>query len=128
MKLLLDTHTFLWLVTEAEPVPPRALGAYHDRRNEVLLSVVSAWEIQIKLQIGKLKLEDPLDVVIATEQQRHNVRILPVALQHVFELGKLPLHHRDPFDRLIVAQAIAEQAKLVTADPELSKYPVEILW
>lgn len=128
MKLLLDTHAFLWLVTEAKTVSPRALTAYHDRRNDVLLSVVSAWEIQIKLQIGKIKLEDPLPIVIGTEQQRSNVRILPVNLEHVFELGKLPLHHRDPFDRLLVAQAIAENAKLVTADPDLPKYPVEILW
>ncbi|MGH7899430.1 MAG: type II toxin-antitoxin system VapC family toxin [Candidatus Binatia bacterium] len=128
MRLLLDTHAFLWIANGVPTVPPRVLAAYRDRSNEVLLSVVSAWEIQVKVQVGKLELDDPLADLIATERDRNALKILPVELGHVFALGDLATHHRDPFDRLLVAQAIAENAKLVTADPELAKYPVEILW
>lgn len=128
MRLLLDTHAFLWIANGLPKVPPHVFAVYRDRNNEVLLSVVSAWEIQVKVQTGKLDLDDPLGELINTERERNGLKILPVDLDHVFALGELPLHHRDPFDRLLVAQAIAENAKLVTADPELSKYPVEILW
>ena len=129
MKLLLDTHAFLWLINEPEKLPQRVLDAYRDRSNKALVSVVSAWEMQIKIQIGKLReLKTPLRDAVTIERERNNVELLGVELDHVFALGELPLHHRDPFDRLIVAQAIAENAKLVTADPDLAAYPVEILW
>jgi PIN domain nuclease of toxin-antitoxin system len=129
VKLLLDTHAFLWVINEPEKLSGRALDAYRDRRNQVLVSVVSAWEMQIKLQIGKLReLKTPLPDALTTEREKNDVELLGLGLDHIFALGNLELHHRDPFDRLLVAQAIAEDAKLVTADPDLSNYPVEILW
>jgi PIN domain nuclease of toxin-antitoxin system len=129
VKLLLDTHVFLWLLNEPEKLSQRALDAYRDRSNTALVSVVSAWETQIKIQIGKLReLKTPLRAALTIERQRNNVDLLGLELDHVFAFGELALHHRDPFDRLLVAQAIAEKAKLVTADPELAKYPVKILW
>jgi len=128
VRLLLDTHAFLWIAEGLADVSPHVLEAYRDRNNEVLLSVVSAWEIQVKLQAGKLELDDPLDELINTERDRNGLKILPVELAHVFALGELEMHHRDPFDRLLVAQAITEKAKLITVDGELAKYPVEILW
>ncbi len=129
MKLLLDTHAFLWVINEPEKLSPPVLEAYRDRRNQVLVSVVSAWEMQIKLQIGKLReLKTPLRDALTIERERHNVELLGLDLDHIFALGELELHHRDPFDRLLVAQAIAENAKLVTVDPDLAKYPVDILW
>lgn len=129
MRLLLDTHVFLWLVTAPEKVSTRAREAYQERGNEAFVSVASAWEAQIKVQIGKLReVTHSLREILTVEREKRNVKLLGVELAHVFELGQLPFHHRDPFDRLIVAQAIAEKAKLVTADPDLAKYPVEILW
>lgn len=129
MKLLLDTHVFLWLVTAPDKVSQPALDAYQDRKHEVFLSVASAWEAQIKQQIGKLReVTHSLREILTVEREKRNVKLLGVELDHVFALGELPLHHRDPFDRLIIAQAIAEKAKVVTADPEFPNYPVEILW
>jgi PIN domain nuclease of toxin-antitoxin system len=114
MKLLLDTHTFLWLGSAAEKLSHTALAACEDPLNQLYLSVVSAWEIHIKQQIGRLRLDVPLDQMIQTQQSAANdLRILPVELYHVYALGALPLYHHDPFDRLLIAQTKAEQAWLL---------------
>lgn len=128
MKLLLDTHAFIWIIQEPEKLSAKASKAYHDRKNEILLSVVSAWEIQIKHQAGKLRLEDPLAHVIGYERDRNNLKVLPVELDHVFALGELERHHADPFDRLLIAQARVEKAHLLTHDRVFARYPVDVLW
>ncbi|HEY5870402.1 MAG TPA: type II toxin-antitoxin system VapC family toxin [Candidatus Tectomicrobia bacterium] len=128
MKVLLDTHAFIWWDSTPDKLSPRARAACHDRTNFLLFSVASAWEIQIKLQLGKLYLRLPLAEVIVGQQQTNNLQVLPVALSHVFALQSLPAHHKDPFDRLLIAQANAEEATLISHDPVFAHYPVKVLW
>ena len=128
MNLLLDTHTFIWWADEPEKLSASALKALEDERNRLILSVVSVWEMQIKAQLGKMKLSLPLKDLIESQQQANELEILPVRIEHVFELDNLPLHHKDPFDRLLLAQSIVENATIVSIDPRLSAYSVSLLW
>ena len=128
MRLLLDTHTFLWLADSPERLAPAALAACEDPTNELYLSIVSTWEIQIKHQINRLELDVPLEEMIQGQQAANALKILPVALPHVYILRQLPLHHHDPFDRLLIAQAKAEQMRLVSADRQFAPYLVDVLW
>lgn len=105
MKLLLDTHAFLWLMEEPEKLSRKALRACQERRNELYLSVVCAWEMQIKQQLGKLRLKSSLRTIIQQQQEKNNLQTLVVKLEHVLALANLPSHHGDPFDRLLIAQA-----------------------
>ena len=127
MRLLLDTHTFIWWDTDPDKLSVIASRFLHDEEHELFFSVASAWEMQIKLQLGKLKLDIPLAEMI--EAQRVNgLEILPIALSHVLALGELPTHHRDPFDRLLIAQANAEGATLVSKDSVFANYSVDVVW
>jgi PIN domain nuclease of toxin-antitoxin system len=128
MKLLLDTHTFLWLDGSPEQLSPPALAACEEPTNQLYLSVVSAWEIQIKHQINRLQLDVSLEEMIQGQQAANDLRILPVELLHVYTLRQLPLHHHDPFDRLLIAQAKAEQMRLVSADGQFAPYLVNVIW
>lgn len=130
MKLLLDTHTFLWLDAQPDRLSAAATSAIADADNILFLSVVSAWEIQIKRQLGRLTLRLPLEDIIVIQQVDNDVKVLPVELKHVYTLEGLPPHHNDPFDRLLVAQACAEGAVLVTADRAVRAYTdnVKVLW
>jgi len=103
-----------------------SIGTCQDRQNVLLLSVVSIWEMQIKLQLGKLRLALPLKEIIETQQQTNSIEILPVTLAHVLALENLPAYHKDPFDRLLVAQAMVEGAVLVSGDPNIAKYGVQV--
>lgn len=94
----------------------------------IRLSVTSVWEMQIKLHLGKLRLDLPLPEVIKSQRHTNNVVILPIVLDHVLTLETLPDHHKDPFDRLLIAQAIVEDAVLVTNDPIVQKYPAKWVW
>ena len=127
MKLLLDTHTFVWVDSEPEKLSKRVQDLCIDSENELLLSVASIWEMQIKNQLGKLQLKIPLPEMIR-QQQENGIEILPVEPAHIFALDSLPNHHKDPFDRLLVAQAIVEEAVLVSADPLIKQYPVSVEW
>jgi len=98
MNLLLDTHAFIWWVNEPDQLSDRALNLLKNRENQIILSVASAWEMQIKMQLGKLKLETPLQDLIKSQQITNELKILVVNLKHVLELDKLPYHHKDPFD------------------------------
>jgi PIN domain nuclease of toxin-antitoxin system len=128
MKVLLDTHAFIWWDSDSAKLSPQARAACQDRANLVLLSVASVWEMQIKLQLGKLHLRLPLADVVAEQQQTNDIQVLPVALGHVLALQDLPAHHKDPFDRLLIAQANAEEAVLISHDPVFAHYPVKVLW
>jgi len=128
MKLLLDTHTFIWWDSEPAKLSPQALTLCQDRKNSLLLSVASVWEMQIKLQLGKLKLNLPLAELIESQQQTNSIEILPVTLVHVLALQNLPPHHKDPFDRLLIVQANVEDAVLVSNDLVFVKYAVQVLW
>lgn len=127
MKLLLDTHTFLWWDSEPEKLSQRALELCQNPENMLILSVASIWEMQIKIQLGKLKIKMPLSELIR-QQQENGIGILPVEASHIFAVENLPNHHKDPFDRLLVAQAIVEDAVLVSADPLITQYPVRVDW
>ncbi len=127
MKLLLDTHTFIWWDSNQAKLSPRALTALHDPANSVWFSVVSIWEMIIKSQLGKLTLQLPLPQIIA-HQQANRLQVLAVSLAHVLAIEGLPPIHKDPFDRLLAAQANVEAAELVTADPIFAHYPVKVLW
>jgi len=128
MKLLLDTHTFIWWANEPEKLSEKVVAACRDSNNTLILSVVSAWEMQIKMQLGKLKISRPIEELIKTQQQTNGLHVLPVELAHVLNLNNLPSHHKDPFDRLLIAQATIEGATLVSVDPAFSSYSVQLLW
>lgn len=127
MRLLLDTHTFLWWDNEPSKLPENVYDLCQNPSNELLLSLVSVWEIQIKAQLGKLQLRTALAKVIA-DQQQNGVTLLPITLSHILALQSLPPHHRDPFDRLLIAQAQMEGATLLSKDGEFSGYTVSVIW
>ncbi|HZY90997.1 MAG TPA: type II toxin-antitoxin system VapC family toxin [Gemmataceae bacterium] len=127
MKGLLDTHAFIWWDSDPSKLTAPALAFISDPANVILFSVVSVWEMVIKLQLGKLTLARPLHTILAN-QQANGIQALPVALPHVLAVEGLPTPHKDPFDRLLVAQANVEGAVLVSADPIFAHYPVKVLW
>lgn len=128
MKFLLDTHTFIWWDSEPDKLSKAVITACQDGANEIILSVISILEMQIKLQLGKLKLRLPLKELIQSQQQTNNIEILSITLKHVLAYGDLPIHHKDPFDRLLIAQAIVENAVLISHDNIFAKYPIKALW
>ena len=128
MKLLMDTHAFIWWDNDTTRLSPQAIALFQDPANTLLLSVASAWEMQIKIQLGKLQLPLGLEDMIAGQQSLNRLEVLPVNLAHVLALDNLPSHHKDPFDRLLIAQAIVEDAVLVSRDPIFSQYPVNVQW
>ncbi|MBU1753782.1 type II toxin-antitoxin system VapC family toxin [bacterium] len=128
MKLLLDTHVFIWWTSEPEKLSSKVIDLCEDSTNSLILSVASIWEIQIKLQLGEIKLYTPLRDLIESQQRINNVKILPIELEHVLALENLPDYHNDPFDRLLIAQANSENTFLVTKDSVFAEYPVKLIW
>ena len=128
MNLLLDTHAFLWWDAAPEKLSARALSLCEDSANTVALSVASVWEMQIKLQLGKLRIKSSIRAVVDRQREKNAMHVLPVDLPHVYALQDLPAHHRDPFDRLLEAQAKVEGFSVVSTDSMLRQYPVQIIW
>jgi PIN domain nuclease of toxin-antitoxin system len=130
MKLLLDTHTFLWLVVGSPHLSAAAQVALADPANELFLSVASVWELAIKTSRPKqqLKLTDPLDVYLAKWTAIYQLNLLPIQSPHALHVVRLQDHHRDPFDRILIAQAVVEGMTLVSGDGRFASYPVTILW
>lgn len=128
MNLLLDTHAFIWWDGEPVKLSPTVQSALQNPQNTIFLSVVSVWELQIKFQIGRLQLRQPIADIVDEQRRQNQLQILPVELPHVIQYGQLPLHHNDPFDRLLIAQALSEQIVLVSKDADISKYAVNTLW
>ena len=128
MQLLLDTHTFIWWASPPNKLSSNALMICQNLENTLYLSVVSLWEIQIKSQLGKLNLSGSLQNLVKSQQQQNKLNILPVYLEHIFTLDSLPLHHKDPFDRLLIAQVLTEQFILVSKDLLLKSYGVNVWW
>ena len=126
MKVLLDTHTFIWAITDERRLSPRARTLIAS--SELWWSVVSLWEAIQKAQVGKLSLQLPAGPFLTGELSSNHVRLLPVSLSHVLRVEELPLHHRDPFDRLLIAQSIEEGWPIITADPWFTRYPVDVIW
>jgi PIN domain nuclease of toxin-antitoxin system len=124
MRLLVDTHAALWLLGEDERLSPRADALLTDAANEILLSAAVVWEVAIKRSLGKLDAPDGF----ASQLLNGGAVPLPISLDHADAVRSLPWHHRDPFDRLLVAQATLEDAVLVSNDERLSPYEVEVAW
>ena len=128
MKLLLDTHAFLWLVEGSPHLSAAARAALADPANELYLSVASVWELAIKTGNKKLTLSDPLDSFDGTWALTYQLALLPINTPHALAVAGLPDHHRDPFDRMLIVQALVEGMTLVSADAKSAPYPVPILW
>jgi PIN domain nuclease of toxin-antitoxin system len=128
VRILLDTHTFLWW-NEADPkLSKRASALLADSRNTLLLSTASALELVVKVQANKLNLPEPPSVYVPTRTAHYGIEILPVTLAHALAVEELPLLHRDPFDRLLIAQARVEQVPILTIDAEIQRYGVKTMW
>ncbi len=121
--ILLDTHTFLWWSLSPEKLPPKVIEAISDSSTRIMLSVASCWEAQIKLGLGELSLSIPLKTVVEREIRENCWEILQVCLAHTWKLESLPPLHKDPFDRMLVAQALVEDLIIATKDPLVSIYP-----
>jgi PIN domain nuclease of toxin-antitoxin system len=127
MRLLLDTHVWLWMIGPSERIGPRTREALQDESTELVLSVAAIWEIGIKHAAGRLKLASPPSALVPTHIARSGVRPLPIGVAHALRAADLPMHHRDPFDRLMVAQALEDDLTFVTVDPRLTEYGVATL-
>ena len=126
-RLLLDTHVFLWAITADPRLSAKALAAYEE--GQLLLSVASIWEIVAKYQLGRLELPAPPSQFLPPQLERNAIAVLPIRARHVLRLEKLPLHHKDPYDRVLVAQTLEEELTLITDDPLLLAYEgVSSIW
>ena len=123
MKILVDTHVWLWLLSTPERLRREALDALLDPANEVYFSVASAWEIIIKHGLGKLTLPGPPEPFVPERVAALGHKVLTIELRHVLAVAALPQHHKDPFDRVLLAQALSEGITLVTSDTQLARYP-----
>ncbi len=128
MNLLLDTHTFLWFTAGDSNLSQTARAAIEDENNNLYLSVASIWEIAIKVSIEKLELSEPFEVLIPDMLVENEIELLDISVNHAALITTMPFHHRDPFDRLIAAQAKTEQLTLVSADTIFDTYGVNRLW
>jgi PIN domain nuclease of toxin-antitoxin system len=128
MRLLVDTHVFLWWIEDAPSLSRKARSAISSSENECLLSLASCWEMAIKLSLGKLRLRGAIERFIPEQLATNAFRQLTIDFRHVAKVAMLPFHHRDPFDRLLAAQAIEEQCAIVSADPVFVKYGVKRVW
>ncbi|MEW5892260.1 MAG: type II toxin-antitoxin system VapC family toxin [Pseudomonadota bacterium] len=127
-RLLLDSHAFLWWVFDDPRLSPLAKSLIQDPDALCLVSHATAWELAIKVSLGRLELTEPVTAFIESETAVNGFALLPVQLAHIAIIERLPFHHRDPFDRMLVAQALAETLPLVSADPALDRYGINRLW
>ena len=128
MRLLLDTHILVWALIEPARLSPAVRGALENPDNDILFSAASVWEILIKVQAGKLPLPQPSGPYLIKQAAENRIEVLPITLDHILRIESLTMHHRDPFDRVLIAQSIEEKLPLVTADPHFERYPVEVIW
>ncbi|MGI8783559.1 MAG: type II toxin-antitoxin system VapC family toxin [Acidobacteriota bacterium] len=128
MRLLLDTCTFLWMISGARELSKPARTLLADAENDVYLSAVSDWEIALKHSLGRLPLPEAPERFVPAQRQSHRIETLPLDEESVLSLARLPALHQDPFDRMLVCQAIILGMTLLTPDPLISQYPVRVLW
>ena len=128
MTYLLDTHVLLWLLTDPDQLGKKAREVIENSENQLLWSAASFWEITVKISLGKLTLELDWVTTLELEKKRLRIRDLPILWQHCQAQLNLPWHHRDPFDRLLICQALSEQATLITRDQSIRRYKVKTLW
>jgi PIN domain nuclease of toxin-antitoxin system len=128
MKALLDTHTFLWWNMDEPRLSEKARAFILDGRNELYFSAASAWEIAIKVERGRLYLPEVPQEYVGKRLVLHQIHPLPIEISHALHVHELPPLHRDPFDRLLVAQSLLENLPILTSDPDIHQYEVNIIW
>ncbi len=128
MKLLLDTHIFIWYVTDIQRLSVTVRTLVDDSDNEILLSTASIWEMAIKHNTGKLSFGLPFKVFIQQQLNFNDINLLNINLDHIDVVTTLPLHHRDPFDRLLIAQSMVEQIPILSANSTFDAYFIQRLW
>ena len=128
MKVLLDTHTILWWITGDNRLSSSAREIITNGDNELFLSAATGWEIAIKAQLGRIKLPKEPHSFISEQLRLNSIQSLPIHMSHALHIYSLPNHHRDPFDRLIIAQAQLENLPILTMDPQIAKYKVKVFW
>ena len=128
MSYLIDTQVIVWVASEPERLSPAASAVCLDPAHHLMLSVASIWELVIKSMLGKLDLSAHVPDVVAEFLARGNVTVLPIQAEHAFRVLTLPPYHKDPFDRVLIAQALAEDATIITSDADIHKYPARTAW
>ena len=128
MKFLLDTHAFLWFVTADNRLSAKARSLIKNSHNEVYFSAASAWEMSIKIQLGRLTIEEELEPFIIQQLLENNFNTLSISIFHSIHTLKLPDIHKDPFDRIIIAQSQVEEMPLITKDKNIKKYKIPVVW
>lgn len=128
MRVLLDTHVFLWWITDDAKLPGSVRNFISDGNNELFFSAASCWEIVIKSQLGRMSLPHKIENFLPEQMVLNAVQGLPIQIGHALYVINLPDHHRDPFDRIIVAQAQLEKMPIITSDPLITKYDVDVIW
>jgi PIN domain nuclease of toxin-antitoxin system len=128
MRYLVDTHTLLWFLREPDKLPPDVLKTIENAGEETGVSLASLWEIAIKVSLNKLHLPKPFEELFPQSVPESGLALLPIESRHLAEVSCLPFHHRDPFDRMMIAQAKAEGLAIITCDPHFSAYGVPLIW
>lgn len=128
MRVLLDTHAFLWWINDDARLSEGAQEIFSDGDNELLFSAASGWEMAIKAGLGKLTVAGTLGPYLTTHLADNAIEVLPISLSHAVGVTELPNLHRDPFDRLLISQALLEKLPMLTADPQIADYPIEVIW
>ena len=127
MNFILDTHVFIWWNLTPENLSSTVTSLIDNDDNTLFLSIASIWEMQIKISIGKLHFDDLLSEIVSSQINLNDIQILPIKLDHIWQLNNLPFHHKDPFDRMIIAQAMAENIPIMTIDSVFEQYSLEII-
>jgi len=128
MRVLIDTHVFIWWTSDVKKLSSRVCDLLLDPSTEAILSMVSIWEMQIKLSLGKLQFRTALSELVDDEINRNRIELLPLSLSHIYALSNLPHHHRDPFDRILIAQSMDEDLQILSIDEKFDAYGVKHLW
>jgi PIN domain nuclease of toxin-antitoxin system len=128
VRFLVDTCTFLWIVSGSDSLPARVVQAFRNPDNEIYLSAASAWEIALKESRGRLPLPEPAHQFVSAEREAHGIAALPIDEESALHLSRLPALHRDPFDRMLVSQAIVHGLTILTPDALITQYPARTLW
>ena len=128
MRALLDTHAFIWWANNDPSLTPLAKAVIGDSSNEIFLSAVSTWEMAIKIAIGKLTLTQPLSLFVSVQVSQYQFKPLPITHDHAYRVQALPLHHNDPFDRLLIAQSMVENLTILTTDAKFAPYGIPTVW
>jgi PIN domain nuclease of toxin-antitoxin system len=128
MKILLDTHTFLWWITQDPRLSAQAAEIIGNGENQVFISATTGWEIAIKTQIGRLILPDEPQRFVLEQLRINSMESLPIEMRHALHISTLPSHHQDPFDRMLIAQAQVEGLPILSADPKIRRYEVTVVW